>query len=149
MKNIKYIILFIILFSCDKSSININEIPFNQYNNLPIITVDINGKYVKLLVDTGSTQNILDINSKQKLGFTTQKTHFSIGGIGGNRELETVQNTTVKYKGSILKIDFIAIDLSNVTASIGIQGIIGSGFLEENGYTIDFVNNKLIIKDVQ
>lgn len=150
MKKLIYLILAVILFSCSRTNKNVNEIPFIQYNNLPIITLEVNGKMIRLLVDTGSTQNILDSNSKNYLNFSTIETYDIINGIGGHRNLEIVNNVTVKYRDSVIKIDFVATDLGNVANSLGIRGIVGSNFLEKNGYLVDFVNNKLIrIKDVQ
>lgn len=149
MKKLTLILIFI-LIGCSNPPTNINEIPFIQYNNLPIITLEVNGKMIRLLVDTGSTQNILDSNSKNYLNFSTIETYDIINGIGGHRNLEIVNNVTVKYRDSVIKIDFVAADLGNVANSLGIKGIVGSNFLEENGYLVDFVNNKLIrIKDVQ
>src|SRR5690606_16577565 len=112
-------------------------------NNLPIVTFDINGNYVKLLVDTGSTLNVLDSSLKSKLKFTSKPSDITFEGIGGNKRAEVVENALVKYKDSIVYIKFTTFDLSNVGKSIGVQGVIGSEFLEDNGYVVDFVNNKL------
>lgn len=143
MKKLLIIMLSVLLFTCSKEQGNINEIPFSQRNNLPIVTFDINGNYVKLLVDTGSTLNILDSSLKSKLKFTTKPSDITFEGIGGNKRAEVVENALVKYKDSIVFIKFTTFDLSNVSKSIGVKGVIGSEFLEDNGYVVDFVNNKL------
>lgn len=144
MKKFIILLIAIITLSCSKDKGNINEIPFNQTNNLPIVTLNINGHYVRLLVDTGSTMNILDKSLKTKLRFTSDPSSIEFEGIGGNRNAEVVGNTLVKYKEDIVFIRFVTLDISNISKTTGIQGIIGSEFLEENGYMIDFKNNKLI-----
>lgn len=144
MKKLSILITLLIIIACSKPKVGANEIHFSQNNNLPIVTLDINGHYIRLLVDTGATLNVLDKSLQKKLRFSTRESGQVFEGIGGSRYAEDAYNITTKYKDSIIEIDYITLDISNINKAIGVQGIIGSGFLEKNGYKIDFKENKLV-----
>lgn len=139
----KYILLlFILLTSCNKEE-GINEIPFNQTNNLPIVTLTVNEEHCKFLVDTGSTLTVIDKSKQSKYKFYTTDSNRNVEGIGGNVYLEEVHGVKLKYKDSTVVATFVSFDMSNVGEKIGISGILGSDFLELNGYSVDFKKNKL------
>lgn len=136
--------ILVLTFSCKKEdSTNYNEILFTQYRNLPIISVTINGKEAKLLVDTGATENMLNLSSKSYYNFSTRETGRKVNGVGGFKYIEEVYNANIKYKDSVISIDFVAIDMNTIKEELGVQGLIGSSFLEKHGYSVNFKDNKI------
>lgn len=141
----KLITLFtiVIIFISCKTEPKHGTIPFNKFNNLPIVTLSINDKKVRLLLDTGANSNILDESLENKLKFKTYESDIIFNGIGGQQKSKIVKNIIVKYKDSIIKIKFKASDLTNIRKVIYIDGIIGSEFFNQNNIVIDYKNNKM------
>lgn len=128
---------------CKEDIIQPNEIKFHTQNNLPFIYVTVNGKGGKFLIDTGASQNFIDINLKDHYNFGLYGDFGDFEGIGGNTKGRYVDNIEIKYNDSILDIDFISIDLYSIRNRIGIAGIIGSKYFNTNKLKIDF-ENKII-----
>lgn len=127
-----------------------NEIPFRTNKGIPIIKLELNGKHANFVLDTGSSLSILDKSVKKHYGFNTRNvnddtTENTILGIGGKQELNQAYNVSLTIKGKkLICINFKSINLSVVRRSLNVVGIIGSDFLIEHGYIIDFKKKALI-----
>lgn len=116
-----------------------------------IINVNINNKEVPMLVDTGSSLGIIDINKQKELGFKlTSKIPGTISGIGGESDSSAynIKDCIVDIAGVKL-YQFISTDISSVVESIknstGIEiyGIIGFTQIDMAEMKID-IDNKVI-----
>lgn len=136
----------ILLMGCSKPDYTLNVIPFKIVNNLPVITVEVNGKKAKFLLDTGSSRSLIDITVKDKYNFTanrnTGKSHEGIGN--AESQLSYVNNINTYYGDSPMYINYRATNLKNLREIMGVIGIIGSDYFIYNELTIDFKNKQLI-----
>jgi len=147
----KKIIFILFLFtSCTPlSTINIpyNYMEYNlvRYNDMLLIDVLLNYNRAKLLIDTGASKCVLDINKAEQYGF--KYIPFLTNrymGIGGLTDIYVIYN----YNIDLFHVSFVGADLSDINeyfkkdGSI-IVGIIGSDFLNANGAIIDYRYNKL------
>ena len=146
----KYFMLFVLVMTSTLVKAQ-NEIPFRTNKGIPIIKLELNGKHAYFVLDTGASLSVLDKSVKKHYGFTTRSVYDvssknSILGIGGRQELYQAYNVSLTIKGEkTICINFKSINLSSLRRSLNVVGIIGSDFLLEHGYTIDF-EKKLLIK---
>lgn len=147
MKKLLIVLMILLLAGCSNPEPGPNEILFNTVNSTPVITVDLNGKYARLLVDTGASLSILHKGGEDKYGFRTTTSEDNVSGIGGTIRQYNTFNVNISYKDSTLNIPFKAANLNAVHNSIYVDGIIGSDWLKRNDVIIDFRNNKLILNE--
>ena len=122
-------------------------IKFSMNKRVPIIQVELNGKKAKFLIDSGASLNILDKNAAKEYGFKTYSSSDStVTGIGGAEEILSVGGTDVVINGKKVRMPFKSIDLSNVVSKLGIVGIIGSRWLSQQGYIIDYCDHTIYQK---
>lgn len=142
MKKLLLLMFIITLVGCNNEP-EYGTIPFTKVNNLPIVSLTINNKHVKLLVDTGANSNILHEPLKTKLGFNVHDSKVVFSGIGGKQNSKEVTNSVLRYRDSIINIQFKASDLTHVRKVLRIDGVIGSEYLNQNDIVIDYKNKKL------
>jgi len=143
------IVILVIFFSCNTTKVVVpGEIDLIEINKLHFMKTQINGKEVNLLIDSGATTSLLDINQAKEYGFeyVLFKKDYYIG-LGGKQDIYVV------YGFRITKpfITFLGADLSQITGYFSdkefpIIGIVGSDFLEKYKVKIDFTANKMYIK---
>lgn len=120
----------------------------------PLVEVEINGRPAVMLVDTGSSTGLIDINQMDEYGFSLMaKTDMVISSIGGKRcESYRVRDLWVRLEG-ISIYQFLATDISLVVESIyketgyRISGIIGYDQIKNAEIKIDASNNLITIGD--
>lgn len=118
----------------------------------PLVEVDINGRPAVMLVDTGSSTGLIDINQMDEYGFSLMaKTDMVISSIGGKQcESYRVRDLWVRLEG-IAIYQFLATDISLVVESIyketgyRISGIIGYDQIKNAEIKIDASNNQIKI----
>lgn len=119
----------------------------------PIIKVSINNKDAYMLVDTGSTLGIIDINCKDKYKFNlSSKILGTVIGMGGESEeaAYNIKDCIVDIAGVKL-YQFISTDISVIKDSIKkntgieINGIIGTTQIKMTEMKIDLDNKVIII----
>lgn len=120
----------------------------------PLVEVEINGRPAVMLVDTGSSSGLIDINQMDDYGFSLMaKTDIEISSIGGKRcESYRVRDLWVRLEG-ISIYQFLATDISLIAESIHketgyrISGIIGYDQIKNAEIKIDASNNLITIGD--
>ena len=120
----------------------------------PLVEVEINGRPAVMLVDTGSSTGLIDINQMDEYGFSLMaKTDMVISSIGGKRcESYRVRDLWVRLEGIAL-YQFLATDISLIAESIHketgyrISGIIGYDQIKNAEIKIDVSDNLITIGD--
>ena len=120
----------------------------------PLVEVEINGRPAVMLIDTGSSTGLIDINQMDEYGFSLMaKTDMEISSIGGKRcESYRVRDLWVRLEG-ISIYQFLATDISLIAESIHketgyrISGIIGYDQIENAEIKIDASDNLITIGD--
>ena len=118
-----------------------NDFLLKSYER-PIIEANVNGKEVFMLIDTGSSLNVVDFSQLEDLGI---KRRFKIGDvvcIAGGSVLWQIFQVPVNVKGRTVN-QFISSDLTVIRESIlqstgiKIAGILGTPAIKELGMVID------------
>ena len=132
---------------------------FNRFlqpnNNLPFVKVTINGKEALMLLDTGSSSSLIDINQLKNYGLTAMFIIGStFGGIGGSSPMSDVTNLNkITIGKQEYSANFLATDLRGVRnlirdgVNVEITGILGSDFFEYHKAIIDYNRNTLMFSD--
>ena len=118
----------------------------------PLVEVEINGRPAVMLVDTGSSTGLIDINQMDEYGFSLMaKTDMIIISIGEKQcESYRVRDLWVRLEG-IAIYQFLATDISLIAESIyketgyRISGIIGYDQIKNAEIKIDTSNNQIKI----
>lgn len=115
----------------------------------PIISVSINGKPAYMLVDTGASVGLIDVNAKRLYDFDLGLPYAgSITGVGGQVGVWHTKKLAVDIVGVPL-VQFLTSDLQNVADSIQretgirIAGIIG--WKQIQGAEMKVMDDKIII----
>lgn len=115
---------------------------------LPVVTFYHGKKKLNLLLDTGSSESIINSTELDKVVYKELEGQKPLMGMEGNIQMNKVITTVISY--SALKFDhpFIAADMSDAFGKIKketgvtIHGILGSDFFSRYKYVLDF--DKLI-----
>ena len=146
----KKIVLFIMLLFAFNLSAQ-NDFLLKSYER-PIIEVDVNGKEIFMLIDTGSSLNVIDFSQLEDLGI---KRRFKIGDvmcIAGGSVLWQIFQAPITVKNRQVN-QFISSDLTVIRESIlqstgiKIAGILGTPAIKELGMIIDLSRGIVTIKN--
>lgn len=123
----------------------INPISFSMGKGVPIIEIKINGKKAKLLIDTGASLNILakEDSRNYKFNVYSLRNASEITGIGGTKQMLGVSKAKITIDDVDYRIPFKSISLRIVKRKLGIVGIIGSRWLNQQDYVIDYNTNTI------
>ena len=125
------------------------EIPLVFVNNLPTLPVELNGKIVSFLLDSGASSSVVDSTLRKKHNFIMLAEVDSITGIGGARRVYGVKDIILRYRDKILKVPKLKTsDLSEVRRAIGVSGILGSDFLMANLAHVNFKSRSVTINTI-
>lgn len=153
MKKIILILVTFLLFGCSANQKIINipntytEYNLDKFNDLYLLPITLNGKRTKLIVDTGASKSLLDINKCEYFGYTyTVISLTKYVGIGGATDIYVVYD----YNVDLFYVSFLGADLIDITSYFRIDGnqivgILGSDFLFRAGAIIDYTTNKLYL----
>ncbi len=126
----------------------IAAVPFTIENMLPTIQVQVNGKELKFILDTGGNLFYIDKGVAQQVGLEKLATHKAKYAYTGGEEVD-------EYLGRADTITIGGLTIKNVPMTLaewksrGIQsdGVLTTQALKEFLYTIDYANNKMIFRE--
>ena len=146
---VKYTVLIIFLLIQLRLS---SQTIYLESDKRPIVEVKINGIRRSMLIDTGSSINIIDINQLSDLGVKKRFKMRSSSFILGKTEMWYVLNLNVKLN-NIDVYQFAAADLEIIVNSIElntgikISGILGTPAIKDLGMIINLSKNNIIINN--
>lgn len=121
---------------------------------LPIILVDIKGKNLCFILDTGSTCSLIDSTVVEYFKDIVEPVgDYYISGIEGTKHKVDMVALPFTFEGQVYKPKFCVRPLLDTFKGIedesGIQvhGLLGTDFLLENKWVINF--NKLIVSNYE
>lgn len=114
--------------------------------NLPIATFYQEDKELNFIIDTGSDSNCIDANVVKCLKH--DKIEGEVGQVTGVGGSQPVESCVIPFSSedNTYKAEFLIADYSQVFTSIKdvhgipIHGLLGSSFLRENNFVLDFKN---------
>ncbi|WP_337409188.1 retropepsin-like aspartic protease [Paraprevotella xylaniphila] len=117
---------------------------------LPIIPVEVEGKHLCFIIDTGSTCSLIDSNVIEYFkDIATPVGDYNISGIDGTKHKVDVVTLPFSFEGQSYNPNFCVKPLleafKDIETESGIQvhGLLGTDFLVKNKWILDF--DKLII----
>lgn len=128
-----------------------------KHNSIPLIKVNIQGKYRHFIVDTGCEGNVVTqtfIDSEPAYNNVVYSGKYTMRGVG-HEETQTVPYLieTIKIQKESWKVPFMVTnDIEGTLMSISedtglpIIGILGSDFFEESRWLIDFDSKVIWVK---
>jgi hypothetical protein len=138
------IILTFAIISCNNDKDIPESIEFSISNNLPVMTVEINGHKAKLLLDTGASVSMIDSNLAEKYEFEVVNLEdMIVNGIGGSKELYHTRGVKVYYDDQPMYVRFKSSDLKNIRLKLGVVGVVGTDYLRQHEMIIDYKNKVL------
>ena len=117
---------------------------------LPIIPVEVEGKHLCFIIDTGSTCSLIDSNVIEYFkDIASPVWDYNISGIDGTKHKVDVVTLPFSFEGQSYNPNFCVKPLleafKDIETESGIQvhGLLGTDFLVKNKWILDF--DKLII----
>lgn len=113
--------------------------------SLPVVTLINNGNKFNFVFDTGATENHVSKSAMANMVGISLDRQIQVQGFTGSAETNGGKTVDLIYKDMVFTTEiFVSPALDNTFAEIksnlGVQlhGIIGSAFLREHGYVLDF-----------
>lgn len=121
---------------------------------LPIIPVKVGNKRMNFLVDSGSEQNHINKNDLKNVKHTMLDKCIEVYGMEGNRTVVPYCALNLAYTKDCKfnDVEFLVTDLSGAfdnmkkDHNIKVHGIIGSQFLRDMGFVIDYAESTIYLK---
>lgn len=141
------VVLFtwVILLSCTGKHSDISFKHFYTLSELPIITLQNNGKKLNFIIDTGANQSV--INERDLHNYVYKEVYdkqYLLGIDGIKRKVTTLVDMELTRDKQVFKERFQVHDLSASLDAIGnaygveVNGIIGTAFLKNHKCILDF-----------
>jgi len=104
------------------------------------------GQTMRLIVDTGAEESVLDVDAARKLGVgvRSQETIRGVGGLAQAYRSETCQLSCAGYS---LRKSFLMVDLGAASRKAGrqVDGLLGADFFQGKTVRIDYRNKRLCV----
>ena len=145
MKKLICILLLISSFASAQ-----NDFLLESYDR-PILDAAVNGQTVYMLVDTGSSLNVLDIEALDKLGVEKRFKMNRVVTLGAEHDMWHIRKAEISVKARRVT-QFIASDIRVIresilqTTGIKIAGILGTPAIKELGMVIDLRRGIVTLK---
>lgn len=128
-----------------------NVISFKQgmdLTDLPVVTLYQGSKRFNLLLDTGSSDNIIDSNILEGIKHKPIDTKSNLFGLEGIKVTVPMCEITLSYMDNDYEYEYLIKDMKEAftqlkkSTGVSLHGIIGSKFFNTYKYVLDF--DKLI-----
>ena len=117
---------------------------------LPMILIEVNNKHLCFILDTGSTCSLIDSNVVDYFKDIVESIgDYSINGIDGTMHKVDVITLPFTFEGLTYKPKFCVKSLLDafkgieIESGIQVHGLLGTDFMLENKWIIDFNNLEL------
>ena len=143
--------LLIILLLISQNVYCQNDFLLESYER-PIISVNVNGKTLYMLIDTGSSLNVLDIDVLDKIGVEKRFRMNQVVTLGTTHDIWHIRKVDIQVKDRAVN-QFISSDITVIRESIlqatgiKITGILGTPAIRELGMIIDLKRGIITLKD--
>lgn len=121
-----------------------------EHTRLPLILVEVKDKHLSFILDTGSTCSLIDCNVAEYFKDIVKPIgEYCISGIEGTKHKVDIITLPFTFEGQVYKPKFCVKSLLDTFKGIedesGIQvhGLLGTDFLLENQWIIDFKEHKI------
>lgn len=141
------IVSAIVYYLLKKETVKSTALSFKsamELTSLPVVTFYSGKKKLNMLLDTGSTENIISKEHLESVYFTQTGEKRPVFGKDGIITYDEVVNTTISYSGlkfdvTVLSTDMKeAFDIIKQESGVTIHGILGSNFFTRYKYVLDF-----------
>lgn len=141
------IVSAIVYYFLKKEAIKSTALSFRsamELTNLPIVTFYHGKKKLNMLLDTGSTDNIISKEHLENVYFTQTGEKRPIFGKDGIITYDEVVNTTISYSGLKFDVNVLSTDMKDAfdiikkESGVTIHGILGNDFFTRYQYVLDF-----------
>lgn len=111
---------------------------------LPVVTFYNGHKKLNLLLDTGSSECIINKTCLDTIWYKETDSYKEVFGMEGNIVRNPVISTIISYSGLKFDIDMVAMDMTQAfdaikkESGVTIHGILGSNFFSRYRYVLDF-----------
>lgn len=113
--------------------------------NLPVVTFMNNGNKFNFVLDTGATESHVSSSAMSNMVGEASNRQINVQGFTGSAEANQGKFVDLIYKDRVFTTEIFespALDqaFAEIKQNLGVQlhGIIGSVFLREHGYVLDF-----------
>lgn len=112
---------------------------------LPVVTFYQGTEKFNFLLDTGSNHSHISVEAAERLKGAPMVGSERVQGVGGATVIDRAINATIEYKSKSYEVlllvgEHLTDTFRTIKETTGVQvhGIIGSGFLSDNRYILDF-----------
>ena len=111
---------------------------------LPVVTFYNGHKKLNFLLDTGSSECIINKTCLDSMWYTETEGYKEVFGMEGNAVRNAVISTIISYSGLKFDVEMVAMDMAQAFGAIKkesgvtIHGILGSNFFSRYKYVLDF-----------
>lgn len=122
----------------------------------PVIEARLeNGTPLTILLDTGASANLLDLDFAESCGLNPSPTGEKGGGAGGlTLDVYRIETVSLYMGGRLFRFsDFLSMDFSTIHQSMtdsglqaAFQGILGFGFFKQTRCFIDYASDRIFIQ---
>ncbi len=115
---------------------------------LPVVTLYQGEKKLNFLLDTGSSDSIIDTNILDSIDYTKSDYHNTLMGMEGEQKVVPLCLITLTYNNKDYEFAYLQNDMKKVfghikkASGVTLHGILGSNFFNQFKYILDF--NELI-----
>lgn len=128
----------------ERSKKNMSFLESFQLTRLPILCFKNNGKPVNMILDSGSTDCIIDKTSLSQFEYEPSDQQGDVVGIQSVSEVGNYVFLPLTYKERTFEIECLAVDMTTTlkeikdTYGVTIHGVVGTDFFSKYKYILDF-----------
>lgn len=112
---------------------------------LPVVTFYQGTEKFNFLLDTGSNHSHISVEAEERIKGVPMVGSENVQGVGGAMAVDRAVNATIEYKSKSYEVlllvgEHLSDTFRTIKETTGVQvhGILGSSFLSDNRYVLDF-----------